>query len=388
MKTSIKLIIKDDHVKKDGTAPLLIQIFLDKKMVRFPLNISWSAAHFDKKSGRIKVRQKGDALYDDYTLIINGKLADVNEIFTHYRLAKQELSVEQLKKDYYNWQKRGDFYDFMDKEIRDRHRRKKIEHATYMCHRASLNKMKQFKPSCSFAELTPKMLENFQAWMKAKLGNRPATVSKTLKDIRTYVNLAILDKNMIDNPFKILKVRNVDVIKEVLTIAQVQQLLQIYDQPDIPDNWRRVLQHFLFSCFTGLRISDIQRIQAKHIIDGALVFNAHKTRNAKSTTIAIPLHSIALRFVTVNAGRLFQTYTEQYTNRLLHKIAEHLEWKERPGTHTARHTFGTNFIELGGDVVTLKEYMGHSKIQTTMQYVHLSDRRKREQINVFDHFNK
>ncbi len=53
-------------------------------------------------------------------------------------------------------------------------------------------------------------------------------------------------------------------------------------------------------------------------------------------------------------------------------------------THTARHTFGTIFIELGGDVVTLKEYMGHSDINTTMKYVHLSERRKKEKIQVFD----
>ncbi|NID09070.1 tyrosine-type recombinase/integrase [Fibrella aestuarina] len=82
-----------------------------------------------------------------------------------------------------------------------------------------------------------------------------------------------------------------------------------------------------------------------------------------------------------------ETYTEQYTNRLLRKIAEHLGWTTKVSTHTARHTFGTNFIELGGDVVTLQGYMGHSKIQTTMQYVHLSERRRREQINVFDYFN-
>lgn len=53
-------------------------------------------------------------------------------------------------------------------------------------------------------------------------------------------------------------------------------------------------------------------------------------------------------------------------------------------THTARHTFGTIFIELGGDVVTLKEHMGHSKLETTMKYVHISERRKKEKINVFD----
>ncbi|MEZ0486437.1 tyrosine-type recombinase/integrase [Fibrella aquatica] len=389
MKTSpIRLIIKDDHVKKDGTSALCLEVRLDGKKIRFPLNISWSVAHFDKTKGRIKARHKADVQCNDYTLIIKGKEADLTAIFTHYRLAKKPLSLELLKKEYYNWHKREDFYAYWWTELSDRNRRGKIEHPTYMCHKASYNKMKQFKASCTFAELTPKLIENFQAWMKAKLGNRPATVQKTLKDVRTYVNLAIRDKYAVDNPFKIIKVRNVEVIKEVLTLDQVQQLLDLYEQADLPPSWYCVLQHFLFSCFTGLRISDIQRVKAEHIIDGALVFNAHKTRNSKHKTLSIPLHPIARRFITVNVGRLFDTYTDQYTNRLLHKIADHLEWTTRVSTHTARHTFGTNFIELGGDVVTLQGYMGHSKIQTTMQYVHLSERRKREQINVFDHFNK
>lgn len=35
-------------------------------------------------------------------------------------------------------------------------------------------------------------------------------------------------------------------------------------------------------------------------------------------------------------------------------------------------------------MVTLKEYMGHRDLKTTMKYVHLSERRKAEKIKVFD----
>ena len=102
----------------------------------------------------------------------------------------------------------------------------------------------------------------------------------------------------------------------------------------------------------------------------------------------MPLHTMALSFVTAQAGKLFETFSEQNCRDILKEIAKKMEWQIRPGTHTARHTFGTSFIELGGDVVTLKEYMGHSKIQTTMQYVHISENRKRDQINVFDRFSR
>ena len=43
-----------------------------------------------------------------------------------------------------------------------------------------------------------------------------------------------------------------------------------------------------------------------------------------------------------------------------------------------RHTFATNAIELGFDVKTLSEILGHSKVEITLnKYVHSSIDRKR-----------
>lgn len=81
---------------------------------------------------------------------------------------------------------------------------------------------------------------------------------------------------------------------------------------------------------------------------------------------------------------LFNTFSEQYTNRLLAVIGKAAGVDFKIKTHTARHTFGTLFIKLGGDVVTLKDYMGHRDLGTTMKYIHISERRKKEKINVFD----
>ena len=50
--------------------------------------------------------------------------------------------------------------------------------------------------------------------------------------------------------------------------------------------------------------------------------------------------------------------------------------------HALRHTFATRCIELGFDVKTLSEIMGHSNISITMQrYVHPSMEQKRAQMN-------
>jgi len=52
--------------------------------------------------------------------------------------------------------------------------------------------------------------------------------------------------------------------------------------------------------------------------------------------------------------------------------------------HVLRHTFGTRFIELGGDPKTLSELLGHASVEITLnKYVHPSLENKRQQMARF-----
>jgi site-specific recombinase XerD len=52
--------------------------------------------------------------------------------------------------------------------------------------------------------------------------------------------------------------------------------------------------------------------------------------------------------------------------------------------HTIRHSFATHLVDNGADLHTVKELLGHSNLQTTMRYMHLSSARIRGIINPYD----
>lgn len=140
---------------------------------------------------------------------------------------------------------------------------------------------------------------------------------------------------------------------------------------------------FLFSCLTGLRWSDIQKLRWKDIQDfngiPRIVFRQKKTNGQEY----LDINPQAMQLI--GERREDQQLDDRVFVGLQYSSCISLEinkWCMRAGItknipfHCARHTFAVMMIELGTEIYTVKELLGHKQLRTTEIYAKVLDKRK------------
>ncbi|MBK9630323.1 MAG: integrase catalytic domain-containing protein [Saprospiraceae bacterium] len=171
-----------------------------------------------------------------------------------------------------------------------------------------------------------------------------------------------------------------------------------------------LINHFLFSCYTGLRFSDLATLTYKNILilqksaqpEYRLQYQMSKTgkqmnvmlcqralkmidiKNVgsdvmvfdliSSTDLAKSSDKLAMKIESANA----------LANKRLKVIYQEAGIKDHLSFHCARHTFFCIALELGVDLMSLKELGGHSDLKVTQEYLKVTDTRKNEAMSKFD----
>lgn len=377
------------YVKSDGSAAIYLQVIINRKNRRIDLNLTWPVKNFDRANGLCKSRKaKGkDEACEDNNLIIGQAMAKANEIFTTYRLSKRNITLELFLKEYYSDFNKECFLSFYEHRMLERYKHNEISFETLKNHRNALNKLKAWKKGkLLFFELDYKFASAFDNYLK---GLKLATNTRWNhhKDCKTYLNEAKRSHHKFDDPYEYFKISMVRGGWAALTFEERERLYQYYKQHTFPGTtYRRILQKFLFGCYSGLRISDQTRMREEFLENGELKFNPWKNRRY-SQELVIPLLDRAKELIQDSLSEnecesVFWNYTDQFANRKLKEIAleEEVKIDKNLHHHVGRETFGTLFTEAGGSVEELMWYFGHSKITTTMKYVHVTKDRLRNRI--------
>lgn len=143
---------------------------------------------------------------------------------------------------------------------------------------------------------------------------------------------------------------------------------------------------YLFSCFCGLRCSDIKALTWGDIItrNGLQRIEINMVKTGKH--LSLPLSQEALRWMpergnAKNGDRVFTMPSQVYLNTALRKWASSAGITKHLSFHTARHTFATLELTAGADLYTTSKLLGHTNIKTTQIYAKIIDKKKDEAVN-------
>jgi site-specific recombinase XerD len=57
---------------------------------------------------------------------------------------------------------------------------------------------------------------------------------------------------------------------------------------------------------------------------------------------------------------------------VMRQARQHSGIKKQITAHTLRHSYATHLLEMGTDIITLKDLLGHEDVQTTLLYLHVA----------------
>ena len=156
-----------------------------------------------------------------------------------------------------------------------------------------------------------------------------------------------------------------------------------------PCRYEIVKKAFLFSCFTGLRYSDMKALNWSEIhsaADGKTEYIDHIQIKTKDR-VTIPLSEEAKKWMPERIEGMDNIF-HQLT--ITHTTVEMVlkEWMDAAGIqkhityHCSRHTAATMLLTLGASIYVVSKILGHKSIKMTEVYAKIVDKKKLETVNL------
>ena len=187
------------------------------------------------------------------------------------------------------------------------------------------------------------------------------------------------------NPFTKIgnsdKIRRPESKREYMTIEELRALIAT------PMKNEAVKQAYLFSCFCGLRISDIIGLKWGNVYVDNRQYRLEVVMQKTKEPIYLPLSPEALRWMPERGNKsaedtVFDLPSTTHINILLKPWAKAAGIDKRFSFHTARHTFATMMLTLGADLYTTSKLLGHTDVKMTQVYAKIINRKKDEAVNL------
>lgn len=246
----------------------------------------------------------------------------------------------------------------------------------------------------TFAEITPEWVQGFKdyleddarAWEHDKRKrNKEKPLARNSKlsyfnKLRACLNQAFEDRIIPINPCRgVENFKAEEGTRMYLTIDEVRKIAQA--ECDYP----RIKDAFLFSCLTGLRRSDIERLRWGDVFQQGdytrIIFRQKKTKGQEYLDITDQAAALMGKRGDP-ADLVFEDiHSPTCTNRAVQEWVLRAGINKKISFHCGRHTFATMMLDIGTDIYTVSKLLGHKELSTTQIYAKVMDKNKQAAVS-------
>ena len=172
-------------------------------------------------------------------------------------------------------------------------------------------------------------------------------------------------------------------LPDVLSIPEVRCLI---DAVRTPHN-----KSYFWTVYSlGLRLQEGLNLQVGDIDSARMVVHVHRGKGSKDRYVPLPPQTLTVLrqyWVThrnpvwlfpatgrdhAEARSAVEPMARSSVHGAMKRVVQELGFRKRITIHTLRHSYATHLLEAGINLSLIQQYLGHSSLQATMVYLHLT----------------
>lgn len=220
-----------------------------------------------------------------------------------------------------------------------------------------------------------------------KISNK--SISRHLSSLRTYYDFLKKENIVTENIFKNVKNPKIEkTIPNFISHDKLNEIFTSFNDSDL-DIRNRLVIELLYA--TGLRVGELVNIKIKDIDFGAqsikVLGKGSKERYVfyNNTTKEVLKKYLVVRKKIQKKENDYLLLNDKGTpikeasvRKIIQTTLMKCGIKSKITPHTFRHTFATDLLNQGLDLVNVKELLGHASLNTTSIYTHITNDRIKE----------